>query len=107
LTLLAVALSAYFVEYRVAPIHMCPGSYDYVCAPPSQILFLGQAEIIPAPGTELARYHGRTVAERDLLARHGYTPLFAGISGVVLPALLLIGALLLTFRRSSKHPRPL
>ena len=91
----AILLLAYFVRYEVRPIRSCPGSSDVICESSDTIfVFNGEAYIDPAPGTELARFHGRTIAERVLVARHGNLS-FAILGGIVLPLLLISGSLVL------------
>ena len=94
----ALVLAVYFVQYRVQPIRMCPGAVDVSCATPDTIVRLGLTEIEPQPGSLLARYHGRTAAERVLVARNGYVPESAAVWGIIFPVLLIFGAFLLTRR---------
>jgi hypothetical protein len=99
--LIGIALSAYFVEYRVVPAHLCPGSRDVGCSPANEILFLGLTSVAPPPGSEVAKFHGRMGAERGLFARNGYKPVAAGIGGILLPILFGMTALFFVVSRSS------
>jgi len=94
----ALILALYFVQYRVEPERMCPGTFDVLCDPPDTIIWLGLTQIEPAPGSLLARYHGKTGGVRVIAARQGYEPLFAAFMGLVLPAFLLLSSLLLVRR---------
>jgi len=102
LCLLAYFLAHEFVEYRVEPIHMYPHSQDNIALPKDELIFLGRTSIAAESGSQLARFHGSTAAERGIFARGNYTTLTATIGGILVPILLLgsAGCLLASIPRS-------
>jgi hypothetical protein len=98
---LAIVLVAYFIQYRIDDDRACPGSFDVICSASDTILPLGYVRIDPAPGSILTKFHGWTYGERGLRARHGYSPLVAGIAGIALPVVLIFFGLRLFRPRKS------
>jgi hypothetical protein len=97
----ALGLAGTFVEYRVQPIHMCPGSFDVICMAPDQLVTLGLTQIDPEPGSALAKYHGRTTGDRGFYSRFDIPLSLAAGLGLLAPLALLIASLVLILRRSA------
>jgi len=97
----AITLVGNLVQYRVDEIRSCPGAVDVTCSAPDTILPLGWVRLNPLPGSELAKFHGWSEGERGLHARHGYSPLIAGVGGLVLPAALMVLATRFLRRKKS------
>jgi len=101
--IVALLLTVYFVQYRIQPIRMCPGTFDVSCATPDTIVRLGRTDIEPEPGSLLARYHGKISGEKVLVARDGYAPKAAVVMGIIFPILLIFGALLVVRKTKNSN----
>ena len=104
---LALAIGAFFlavifIDYRVQPVRVCPGSFDVICLAPNEIVTLGLTDIKPPPDSDLARYHGKIGADRGLYSRYGLPRAAAVVGGILLPLLMLVTSIILIVRPSRK-----
>jgi hypothetical protein len=101
LTVGAALLAATFIDYRVQPIHVCSGSFDMICPASDEIVSLGLTTVDPSPGSMVAQYHGKNVAERGLYSRYKIPIAISIVGGVLLPFLMLVTAVILRPRRNT------
>ena len=100
----ATALAAICVEYKVEPIRFAPGSHDYVLASERLIVPLGLTGIDPPPSSLLAKYHGKTEAQRGLFARNGFSTFVATVGGLLVPLSLSIFGIYLFVKALTRRP---
>jgi hypothetical protein len=108
LAVCALLLTLNFVEYRVEPTTVSRSAPDYILFPSDEIIPLGLTTLPPTPNSLLAKYHGRTMAQRGVFSRNRYPRSAAAIGGVLIPIGLLFLAsrlLLRAFLVGTRSPK--
>jgi hypothetical protein len=102
LLLVAIAMPAIFLEYRVQEMRVDAASPDYIPYGDHLILPLGYATIPAETGSALSRYKGRISAERGIYGRSPFPRWAAVVCGVLAPlGLVVVSGFIALGRRSS------